>query len=200
MRKNFWSVGKLTRVGVLGALSAILYVFPEIPVIPPIYKLDFSSIPALLAGFAMGPATGVLVTLIKDLTGLFHTSTMGVGDLADFLMSGTFVAIASLIYRHGRGIKSAVAGMCAATVAMALVGAAANYWIMVPFYANVMHMSVETIVGVIAKAIPAVDSLWKMILLAVVPFNLLKGAVLSLIGGLMYRYLKPLLTEGKAHA
>jgi len=49
----------------------------------------------------------------------------------------------------------------------------------------------------IAKTVPAVDSLGKMIFLAVVPFNLLKGAVLSVVGGVIYRYMKPLLTGKK---
>lgn len=198
MKEKFWTAGRLARVGVLGALSAILYVFPEIPVIPPIYKLDFSAIPALLAAFSTGPATGVMVTLIKDLTGLMHSSSMGVGELADLLMCATFVSVAALVYRRVPGFKSAVLGMCLGSVAMAAVGAATNYFLMVPFYANVMQMPVEMIVGVIAKTVPAVDSLWEMILLAVVPFNLFKGAVLSMISGVMYRYLKPLLAERKA--
>ena len=34
----------IVRVAVLSALSAILYALPGIPIIPPIYKLDFSGI------------------------------------------------------------------------------------------------------------------------------------------------------------
>lgn len=197
MVKKRWTAGKIARIGVLGALSAILYMFPEIPVIPPIYKLDFSTMPALLAGFAMGPFSALLVTLIKDITGLLHSSSMGVGELADFIMSGSFALVASLIYAHGRDIKTAICGMSAGTLAMAVAGAAANYWIMVPFYSVVQGMPVESIVGLIAKTVPAVDSLGKMILLAVVPFNLLKGVVLSIVGGVIYRYVKPLLTGKK---
>ena len=197
MKTKKWSAGKITRIGVLGALSAILYIFPEIPVIPPIYKLDFSTMPALLAGFAMGPLSALIVTLIKDITGLLHSSSMGVGELADFIMSGSFAFAASLIYAHGRSIKSAVCGMAAGTLVMALAGAAANFWIMIPFYSGAMGMPVDSIVGLIAKTVPAVDSLGKMIFLAVVPFNLLKGAVLSVVGGVIYRYMKPLLTGKK---
>ena len=198
MKKTNLNAGKIARIGVLGALSAILYMFPEIPVIPPIYKLDFSTMPALLAGFSMGPIAAVLVTLIKDITGLLHSSSMGVGELADFIMSGSFAVVATLLYAKGRSIKSAVWGMAAGTAAMALAAAAANFWIMIPFYSGAMGMPVDTIVGMIAKTVPAVDSLGKMILLAVVPFNLLKGVVLSVVGGVIYRYVKPLLTERKA--
>ena len=40
-----------------------------------------------------------------------------------------------------------------------------------------------------------VDSLWKMILLAVVPFNLLKGIVLSIVTILLYKRISPLLKQ-----
>lgn len=198
MKKNrFWTVGRIARIGVLGALSAILYNLPGIPIIPPIYKLDFSTVPALLAGFSLGPVSGLLVTLIKDVVGLTTTSSMGVGEIADFLMSGTFVVLASLIYRQTYTRKAAIVGMAFGTAAMAIVGAATNYWIMIPFYSTVMHMEVAKIVGMVAKTIPAVDSLWKLILLAVVPFNLFKGVVLAIISGLMYRYVAALLGDGK---
>ncbi|MDO4740228.1 MAG: ECF transporter S component [Eubacteriales bacterium] len=199
MKSKMWTTGNIARIGVLGALSAILYALPGIPVIPPIYKLDFSAVPAVLAGFSMGPVGALIVALIKDLTGLMHSSSMGVGEIADFIMCGSYAVAASLVYARGRNVKSAVLGLIVGTLAMAAAGAAANYWIMVPFYSVVQGMPVESILGLVAKTVPAVDSLWKMILLAVVPFNLLKGSVISLIGGLMYRYIKPLLVERKRH-
>ena len=66
MKQNrFFSAGLITRVGVLSAIAVVLFMFvPSIRVIPPIYSLDFSALPALLGGFALGPAAGVLVTLI----------------------------------------------------------------------------------------------------------------------------------------
>lgn len=197
MKKQKWTVGKITRIGVLGALSAILYIFPEIPVIPPIYKLDFSTMPALLAGFAMGPSAAVYVTAIKDLTGLLHSSSMGVGEVADFIMSGSFAVVASIIYARGKNTKSAVVGMIVGTIVMALVGAITNLKIMIPAYAKWMETPVEAVIAWIAETIPAVDSLGKLILFAVVPFNLLKGVVLSIVGGLIYRYVKPLLLGKK---
>ena len=182
----------VARVAVLGAVSAVLYYF-EVPVIPPIYKLDLSAVPALIAGFAMGPGASLGVMAVKDLIGLTHSSSMGVGELADFLMSGSMTVVASMIYTKKHTLKGAILGLSLGTIAMGLVGALANYFIMIPFYVQVMNMPMEVILSLIAKTVPAVDSLWKMILMAVVPFNLLKGVVLSVVTMLLYKRIAPLL-------
>jgi len=184
----------LVRIAILGAVSALLY-YIEVPIIPPIYKLDLSAVPALIAGFAMGPGASLGVMAVKDLIGLTHTTSMGVGELADFLMSGSMTTVAAMIYRRRPTFQSAVLSLSAGTLIMSAVAALANYFIMIPFYVEVMNMSTETIIALIAKTVPAVDSLWKMILLAVVPFNLLKGVVLSLVTILLYKRISPLLKK-----
>lgn len=195
MKQNrFFTAGLITRVGVLSAIAVVLYMFvPSIKVVPPIYSLDFSALPALLCGFALGPAAGVLVTLIKDIIGLLSTSTMGVGELADFLMTGSFVLSAAWIYRRNKTRSGALIGMLCGIVAMAVMGALCNYFILIPFYVTVMNLSEQAIIGMISATIPAVDSLGKLIALATVPFNLLKGAVICLLTMVLYKKLSPIL-------
>ena len=88
----------MTRCGILAAMAVILY-YIEIPVVA-FYKLDLSTLPAILAGFAMGPLPGVAVVVIKNLVHMLGTSTACVGELADIIMSSCFVVPASLIYRR----------------------------------------------------------------------------------------------------
>ncbi len=182
----------LSRVAVLGAISAVLYYF-EVPIIPPIYKLDLSAVPALIAGFAMGPMQALGVMLVKDLIGLLHTSSMGVGELADFIMSGSMAAVASLVYLRRHTLRGALLGLIMGILAMAAAGALANYFIMIPFYVQVMSMPLEVILSLIANTVPAVDTLPKLILLAVVPFNLLKGVVLAVVTLPIYKRIAPML-------
>ena len=186
------TLSALVRIAILGAVSALLF-YIELPIIPPIYKLDLSTVPALIAGFSMGPGASLGVTLLKDLIGLTHSSSMGVGELADFLMSGSMTAVAALIYRRRHTFKGAVLSLSVGTLVMCAVAALANYFIMIPFYVQVMNMPMEKILSMIANTVPMVDSLWKMILLAVVPFNLLKGVVLSIVTILLYKRISPLL-------
>jgi riboflavin transporter FmnP len=199
MENNRDMAHRIARVGVLGALSAILYYIPGIPIIPPMYKLDFSTLPALLGGFSLGPWHGLLIVLIKDLTGLFHSSSVGVGELADFLMSGAFVLPAAFIYRQRHSRGGAVGGMALGLIAMTIVGALTNYFFLLPFYINVMGMTTESIIKSVSASVPYahIDSLPKMIAFGTAPFNALKGLVLSLVTLLIYKRLSPLLHTPK---
>lgn len=190
--KQKFTTGTITRIGVLGAIAAILYAIPGIPIIG-FYKLDFSTLPALFGGLALGPLPGFLIVLIKDLTGLMHSSSQGVGDLADLLVSGAFVIVASMVYQRMRTRKGALIGMAWGIVAMVITGALANYYIMIPFYITVMGFAPEKIIGMMAAMVPAIDSIEKVIVLATMPFNLLKGVLLAGITYPLYKPLSPLL-------
>lgn len=193
--KNTLSVKSIARIGVLGAVSALLYALPGIPVIPPIYKLDFSTLPALLGGFSLGYLPGLLILLIKDLTGLLHSSSMGVGEIADFLASAAMLFSAIAVYRRFHSRRGALLALLAGSLAMTVAGALVNYFLMIPFYSTAMNMPVDAIVSMIGRIIPAVNTLPRLIFLATVPFNLLKGVVLSIITFLLYKRLSPLLKD-----
>ena len=50
----------------LGAIAVILMAFEiPLPFAPAFYKIDFSEVPALIGCFAMGPAAGAMIELIK---------------------------------------------------------------------------------------------------------------------------------------
>ncbi|MDD6050696.1 MAG: ECF transporter S component [Clostridiales bacterium] len=190
-RTHTLSVQYMTRIAILGALSAILFMI-EIPVIA-FYKLDVSTLPALLGAFSMGPWAGLAILLIKDLFGLLHSSTMYVGELADFIMGAAFILPAALIYRHHKSRKSALVGMLVGTLAMIVVSVIVNWKIMIPFFMSAFHMPMDAIIGMAQKTLPFVNTEWKVLLFVTAPFNLLKGAVLSALTFLLYKRLSPLL-------
>lgn len=191
MRKTSMPVQRITRIGMLAAVSAVLFVL-EIPIVA-FYKLDVSNLPVLLGAFSMGPVSGLMILLIKDIIGLLHSSSSGVGELADFITAAAMMLPAVLIYRRQRSRKGALVGLLVGTVAMTIVGVLVNMYIMIPFYQGVMGLQVEAIIGIGAKVIPAIDSLWKFVLLITAPFNLLKGVVLSILTFLIYKPLSSFL-------
>ena len=197
MTRKTVSAKLIARVGVLGAIAALLFLIPGIPIVPPIYKLDFSTVPVLLGGFSLGPVPGLLILLVKDLVGLTNSSSMGVGELADFLASAAMMLTAVAIYRRHHSRRGALIGLIAGTAVMTAAAALINYYIVIPFYVASMNMPAEAIVSMIGKVIPAVDSLPKLIAFATTPFNLLKGVVLSVITFLLYKRLSPLLKGEK---
>ena len=132
-------VFKLTRTAILAAVATILF-YIEVPVGVPFYKLDFSTLPSILAGFAMGPLYGLATVAIKDLLHLLTSTSGGIGQLADFLMSGSLVVVSSLIYQRHKTRARALIGLCVGTLVMAALGALVNYYIMLPFYTAFMPM------------------------------------------------------------
>ncbi|MEG2251995.1 MAG: ECF transporter S component, partial [Clostridia bacterium] len=147
----------------------------------------------LLGTFAMGPAAGTVILLVKSLLGLLHSTSQGVGELADFLMGIAMVLPAGFIYRRHKTHNTAVLGMAVGAVAATIAGVLSNVYLLIPFYGVAYGMPVETIIAMGQSLIPAVDSLWKFVLLITGPFNLLKWVVLSVLGALMYKPLSPIL-------
>ena len=190
MRKNL-SVQYLTRIAVLTALASILFLI-EIPVVA-FYKLDLSNLPVLLGAFSMGPVPGLIILLLKSLIGMLHSSSMYVGELADFIMGAAFVLPAALIYRKHKTRNNALIGMALGTVVMIVVAVLVNWKIMIPFYMTAYGMPMEAVVGMATKAVPFVDTEWKLLLCVTAPFNLLKGVVLSSLTFVLYKHLSPLL-------
>ncbi len=190
-RKSNLSVQYMTRIAILGALSAILFMI-EIPVVA-FYKLDVSTLPALLGAFSMGPLAGLAILLIKNLFGLLHSTSMYVGELADFIMGAAYILPAALIYRYKKSRKNALIGMIAGSVCMIIVAVLVNWKIMIPFYMTAYGMPMEKVVAMAQSAMPFVDTEWELLMYVTAPFNLLKGIVLSLLTFLLYKRLSPLL-------
>lgn len=190
MKKNL-STQYLTRIAVLTALASILFMI-EIPVVA-FYKLDLSNLPVLLGAFSMGPVAGLIILLLKSIIGMLHSTSMYVGELADFIMGAALVLPAAFIYRANKTRKGALIGMVTGTVAMTIVGVLVNWQIMIPFYMTAYGMPMEAVIGMASAAVPFVNTEWELLMYVTAPFNLLKGVVLSVLTYVMYKRLSPLL-------
>ena len=185
------STRDVATIAVLAAISAVLFMV-EIPVVL-FYKLDLSNLPVLLGAFAMGPAQGTLILLVKSLLGLLHSSSQGVGELADFLMGLAMLLPAGLIYQRHKDRKGAILGMAVGTLVATLAGVLTNLYLMIPFYGAAFGMPVEAVVAMGQSLIPAVDSELKFVFLITAPFNLLKWIIISVVTALIYKPLSPIL-------
>jgi riboflavin transporter FmnP len=186
----------IAQIGVLSAIAAILMVV-EIPLwfAPGFYKIDLSELPVLIGGFAMGPIAGIIIELIKILLYLvIHgSSTGGVGDLANFILGCSFVVPAVLIYKKQKSKKGAIIGMSIGTLSLIIFGSILNAFFLLPFYANVFHMPMDSLVAMGTSINSAIHDMTTFIMLAVAPFNLLKGLLVSVITILIYKKVSPIL-------
>ena len=191
LRKKRLTTREIATIAILAAVASILFLV-EIPIVL-FYKLDFSNLPVMLGMFAMGPVAGTFILLIKSLLGLLHSSSQGVGELADFIIGLAMILPAGIVYRrdksrHGALIGMAIGGLCA-TVA----GVLTNVYLLIPFYGAVYHMPVEQILDMGRTLVPGIQTIWEFVLIITAPFNLLKWTVLSVAGWFLYKPLSPIL-------
>lgn len=118
---------------------------------------------------------------------------MVVGELANFVVGSVFVCVAGWMYHKEKNLKNAVVGMILGTIAMTVVMSFANYFIMIPFYAKLFGMPLDKIVAMGSAVNKYVVDLKSLIVYAVAPFNLIKGAIVTLITLLLYKKVSPVL-------
>ncbi len=174
MKRN--SVNKTVKVGVLAAIAYLLQMLGSVMglKVAGFLEIEFSDLPALIGTMAIGPVGGVMIELIKNLLHCLSTSTGFVGELANFIVNGIFVLTAGVIYRHIHSRRGAAIGMGAGVLVMTLAGVAANLFIMLPLYMPDAPQSV----------------LLGLALSTIAPFNLCRGAVLSVIMFLCYKKMR----------
>ncbi len=183
-------------IGIFAAIAAVLVYFEfPLPFAPNFYELDFSFVPELICAFALGPVAGVVCALVKEILKLLlrGTTTAFVGDLSNFVMGCAFILPASVIYYAKKSRKSAVIGMAVGTAVLTLFGSVFNAFYLLPAFSALYGMPLDAIVGMGTKVNPAINSVSTLVLFAVVPFNLLKGVVVSVITFLLYKHIERLL-------
>ena len=185
----------LTQIAMLGAVAGVLmnFEFPIPFLAPSFYQLDFSEIPVLIGSFAMGPLAGVVIELVKILVHLVTKGTMtaGVGDVANFIFGCAFVIPAGLIYRfhHIKSRKHAVEGMAVGTVLTTAAACLMNAFVLLPAYGKAFGMPVEAFI----EMGTAVNSLLGFVAMIIVPFNLFKYTLTSVIVFFIYKRIRVIL-------
>lgn len=176
-------------------LSAVAYLLAfieiQMPLSPSFAKVDISDLPALVAAFAFGPLAGIMVEGIKNGLQLLSTNTMGVGELANFLMGAAFVGTAGALYQRKKSKKSALLGCAAGSIMMAAAAGVLNYFVLLPLYENFMPL--DQVIASFAAFIPFIRTKLDVVLWNAVPFNLLKGVLISGCAMLVYKPLGSIL-------
>ena len=190
------STRKIAMIGVFSAIAAALHIL-DFPIFfaPEFYKLDFSEIPALIGAFAFGPVAGVMIEFFKILLKLMikGTSTAFVGDLANFVIGCSFVLPASIIYMYRKSKKNAIIACVIGTLCMTTFGSAFNAIYLLPAFSKLYGMPIDVIVGMGTAVNPSITSINTLVLWAVVPMNLLKGSIVSVVTMLVYKRISPIL-------
>ena len=189
-------VREMAVIGMLGAIATILMLFEiPLPFAPSFYEIDLSEVPVLVGTFAIGPVAGILIELVKVLLNFFinGTATAGVGELANFCIGCSFCVPAGIIYRRMKSKKGAFIGLVTGTIVMTFLGCFINAYVMLPTYAKAFHMPIEAIIEMGTKVNAGITDLLTFVAFAVVPFNLIKGVLVSIIVLLIYKKISPII-------
>lgn len=190
MKNQKLNVRTVTFVGMLGAVSSVLMMINiPLPFAPAFLKFDISELPALFAGFFLGPASGCAVIAVKNLLKLLlqGTDTAFVGEFMNIVGSCAFVLPASLIYKRYHTRKGAVAAMAISTVLVSVVCIFLNAYIAFPMYSRLYGLPMEAILEMGSSVNPLVHDNITLMLYGVFPFNLVKHSITSLVTYLIYK-------------
>lgn len=204
--KTLYSTKKMVIIGMFAALSYVLMFFRLPYRHLGFLEFEFSDVPAAIATLAYGPAAGVIIELIKNLIkALTATTSSGVGELANFIVSCAFVLPVGFLYKirnNRRSVKENSSKASAnlylififtiGVITMAITGALINYFVVVPLYAKLFG-GMEVVIGAASANVPVIKDLAGLILLGITPFNIVKGIMISVVGYYTYRFLKKII-------
>lgn len=191
-KKTSMSTVYMAKIGLLGAVSAIIMIFQlPLPFAPSFYKLDLSDTISLIGGFALNPMAVVYIQMVKILLNFLidGTSTGGVGEFANFLMGVSLCYTATFIYHKNKSFKFAVIGLVFGTIAIVITGGLLNLYLLIPAYSKAYGIPIDALVGMGTAVNPNITDLNGLILMATVPFNIVKGIVNSIATILLYKKL-----------
>lgn len=180
---------KLIVLSLFGTISMVLLFlnFP-LPFLPPHLKIDFGEVPTLLAALIFSPMAGVVVQLIKNLLYLLFTGAKDpVGVFANFVAGITFVIPVAMIYHKYKGKRSLITGLAVGTVLMTMAMSLLNYYVLLPVYGAIMEWGEMSSTAMISA-----------IVIGVVPFNLIKSVVISILFVAVFVKLKPWIKKQQA--
>ena len=176
---NRWSTKQLVTMALMCAI-AILLSFVEFPIMPAasFLKLDIALVPSAVVGFAFGAGPGVLVGIVSAVA---HGAITGnwVGCLMNIIVACAFVIPASAIYKRNRTFKGAIIGLVVSTVCLVVAAIVANLVVDPIFYGMPF------------------DAVTALIVPAILPFNIIKGIVVSILTALVYKSISNLITPAK---
>ena len=181
---------RLTVIALLAAISFVLMVFPQFPLIPgaTFLKIDFSFVPVLIGALMLDLKSGYAILILRSLLKVLLNNS-GVNDYIGLPMNivamGVLLTVIMLMVGHRElTVKRFIAGSILGTVGLTLAMVILNYVYAVPLYAMFANFDIKATIG-----------LGTYLLWMVIPFNLREGIILTAVAGLVFVALRRVITN-----
>lgn len=183
---------KLAIIALFSAIGAILmYIDFPLPIAPSFMKMDLSELPVIIGGFLLGPVECVLIAILKVVIKFVikGSSTMFIGEIANIIGSISYAFPASIIYSKIKTKKRAIYGLITGVLSSSVIMTLCNMFFIFPAYIRItmFNMSEEKIITKCSEIFPFIDSMPKVYLFSVLPFNLVKYTTVSIITFIFYK-------------
>ncbi|MFG5478989.1 ECF transporter S component [Enterococcus faecalis] len=184
-------VQKMVSIAMLAAIGTVLQ-FVAFPIMPAFsfLKIDFSDIPILLGMFLYGPLAGIITAFVRSLLHLFLTGLAPqnmVGDFASFLASSIFILPIFYFFGKKKNIRTnRIVGLVSGILALTIFMSIANYFVITPIYLQLYGVTTQQFLG---------TSLASYVAIGIVPFNLIKGLLVSGVFLVLHAKLLPWLSK-----
>ncbi len=176
---NKWDTRQLVTMALMCAIGVLLS-FVEFPLLPGVtwLKYDASAMPAMVCGFAFGPAAGLAVGIVGA---VIHGILMAdfSGAIMNILVVTGFILPAALVYRRSRTFKSGVVGLVLSAITATVMAILGNL-VITPMWLGV-----------------PLDAVVAMILPILTPFNLIKAGINAVLTLIVYKSISNLITPKK---
>lgn len=173
------------RVGLLAAIATVL-LFWHFPLLfmPAFLTLDISDVPVLVGTLLLGWPSGVAIAVVKNLLHLGVSSSFGIGEIANCTLSITYITLIYFCRRFGLwAYLIGIAGLSAMAVFL-------NFTVLLPLYQTAFHISTEQLLSLTRSAGNPTFTIWDFMWWVIVPFNIIKGALVALLSYPIYRRLR----------
>lgn len=173
------ALNRLTKLGMLAALSVALVFFIHFPIFPAAAYLEYdpADIPIMIGAFAFGPWYGLLLTVVVAVVqGLTVSAAGGLyGILMHMIATGCFVLVAGLLYQGHKTKKRAMLALLCGVVAWGIIMVPANL-LVTPLFTGMPVAAIKEI-----------------LLPIIIPFNLIKAGINAVVTFFVYKSISPLL-------
>ena len=167
----------LTRLAVMTALSIVLLLIVRIPFPPAPYLVyDPADVPIYITAFAFGPLPGLAVTFVVCFIQAFMLGGDGIyGFAMHFIATGIVASVIGMMYMKNKTKKTAIVALVSGVIITTIVMCVMNIFV-TSAYTGMPKMAVVAM-------LPTV----------IIPFNLLKAGLNSLLTFVLYKRISVIL-------
>ena len=168
---------QLATMAMMTAISSVLIMLITVPFpLFPDFRYDLADVPILITAFSFGPVSGLIVTAIASAIQAFALGQAGLmGFMMHMVATGIFVIVAGCIYKHHKTKHAALLGLVLGTLAM-----------------TVLMCILNLVLDPIFWGTPR-EAVLRLLVPAIIPFNLSKAGINSLITFLIYKRVSKLI-------